>query len=326
VDNLPQPLPPLFLLVGDEELFVTRAIRAIAAAAGRQDPQVSETEVLGSAIEGPELHELVGPSLFSDARLLVVRAAQDVRTAAFDVLKGYITEPADGVVLVLHHAGGAKGKALLEAARKAKAAEIGCAKLTRPQERLDFVRNEIRRAGGRIAPDALAALVDAVGNDLRELAGVSAQLVSDSGGNVTLGVVRAFHQGRAEVSGFTVADMAVAGNADGALEALRFALEVGVPHVVIADAIADGVSMLARVYPVPRSGRVSTADGGSLARMPTWKVNKARDKARAWSEPGIREAMGIVATLNADVKGAAADPAYALERAIREIARARRPS
>ena len=34
-------------------------------------------------------------------------------------------------------------------------------------------------------------------------------------------------------------------------------------------------------------------------------------------------ALGAVATLNADVKGEAVDPAYALERAIRRIATAR---
>ena len=100
---------------------------------------------------------MLGPSLFGDARLVVVRAAQDVKAAAFAVLKPYLETPAEGTI-VLQHAGGAKGKALLEAARKAKALEIGCAKLTRPDERADFVRAEVRRAGGRIAPDAVAAL------------------------------------------------------------------------------------------------------------------------------------------------------------------------
>ena len=40
VDNLPDPLPPLVLLVGDEELLVGRAVSAIAAAARRVDPAV----------------------------------------------------------------------------------------------------------------------------------------------------------------------------------------------------------------------------------------------------------------------------------------------
>ena len=198
VADLPDQLPVLILLVGDEELLVGRAVSAIAARARQADPDVTETELTGAALDGPELHELAGPSLFGEARLLVIRSAQDVRSAAADVLRPYLTAPADGATLVLQHAGGAKGKALLDAARKAGALEVGCAKLTRLDERCDFVRAEVRAAGGTIGSDAVAGLVDAVGSDLRELAAVSAQLVSDCGGKITIDVVREYHTGRAE--------------------------------------------------------------------------------------------------------------------------------
>src|SRR5581483_11586685 len=95
--------------------------------------------------------------------------------------------------------------------------------------------------------DATAALVDAVGSDLRELAAVSAQLVSDSGGAVDADLVRAYHRGRAEVTGFAVADLAVAGRGSQAWETLRHALAIGVAEVLVADALADGVRSIARV-------------------------------------------------------------------------------
>jgi len=284
---------------------------------------VSEVNLTGGQIEGPELHEMLGPSLFGDARFVVIRAAQDVRTAAATVLTPYVQTPAEGTVLVLHHLGGAKGKAILEAARKAKALEIGCAKVTRPDERADFVRSEVRRAGGRIAPDAVSVLLDAVGSDLRELAAVSAQLVSDAAGDVTVELVRAYHKGRAEVSGFAVADLAVVGRSGPALEALRFALSVGVPHVVIADALADGVRSIARVAAAGRGDQYALAK--QLGMQP-WKVKRASAQSRGWSEAGLRQALSVVATLNADVKGAAVDPAYALEVAIRRISAARAAS
>ena len=182
------------------------------------------------------------------------------------------------------------------------------------------MRREIRRLGGRIGPDALAVLMEAVGSDLRELAGVAGQLVSDSGGEVDLEVVRAFHKGRAEVSGFAVSDLAVVGRSGPALEALRFALEVGVPHVVIADALADGVRSVARVW---SAGRGSEYDLARQLGMPPWKVKRAGSQGRGWSEAGLRQALGVVAELNADVKGAAADPAFALELAVRRIGVAR---
>lgn len=319
-DQLPDPVPPVVLLVGDEELLVSRGVSAVAAALRRADPALEQTERVGAAIEGPELHELLGPSLFGDPRLVVVAAAQDIRVAALTVLAPYLATPSEGTTLLLQHAGGAKGKAVLEAARKGGALEIPCNKLTRADERADFVRAEIRAAGGRIAPDAVTALVDAVGSDLRELAAVAAQLVSDSGGTVDVDLVQAYHTGRAEVSGFAVADLAVVGDVAGALEALRYALGVGVPHVVIADAVADGVRTIARV------GSAGRGDPYQLAQqlgMPGWKVRRAQGQVRGWSESGVRQALQQVATLNADVKGAAVDPAYALERTVRALAGAR---
>jgi DNA polymerase-3 subunit delta len=60
--------------------------------------------------------------------------------------------------------------------------------------------------------------------------------------------------------------------------------------------------------------------------MPPWKVKRAGAQSRGWSEAGLRQALSVVATLNADVKGAAVDPGYALEVAVRRIGAARAAS
>jgi DNA polymerase-3 subunit delta len=117
-----------------------------------------------------------------------------------------------------------------------------------------------------------------------------------------------------------VSDLAVVGRSGPALEALRFALSVGVPHVVIADALADGVRSVARV------ASAGSSDQYALAKklgMPPWKVERASSQSRGWTEAGLRQALSVVATLNADVKGAAVDPSYALELAVRRIGAAR---
>ncbi len=269
VEDLPDVLPPVILLIGDEELLISRAVSALAAVVRRNDPDITEAQVLGGEIEGPELHEMLGPSLFSDARLLTVLAAQDVKVAALPTLQQYISAPTEGATIVLQHAGGAKGKALLEGARKAGAPEISVAKLTRAADRVAFVRAEIKLAGGRITPDALAALVDAVGSDLRELSASATQLVADAGesGSIDVDLVRRFHQGRAEVNGYAVSDLAIVGNVPGALEALRYALDIGVPQVVMADARADGVRTLAKVAAASTAedGRTSSTSRASSA-------------------------------------------------------------
>ena len=149
---------------------------------------------------------------------------------------------------------------------------ISCAKLTRSDERQDFLRGEIKRFGGKISAEAAAALLDAIGSDLREISAVTAQLVGDTGGTIDAAAVAAYHRGRAEVTGFAVADQAVVGNVAGALTNLRWALNVGVPAVVIADALADGVRTVARVLGAGPGDpfRLAPALG-----MPPWKVKRA---------------------------------------------------
>jgi DNA polymerase-3 subunit delta len=208
----------------------------------------------------------------------------------------------------------------VELLRGAGATVVECPKVTRAEERQAFVRAEVTRAGGAITPDAAAVLLDAVGNDLRELASACSQLVADAGGRVDAAAVARYHRGRAEVTGFVVADRAVVGDVAGALEALRWALAVGVAHVLVADALADGVRSVARVS---SAGRANPYTLATSLGMPPWKVKRAQSQSRGWTEPGLAEALRLVAKLNAGVKGVAADPSYALEAAIQGIAAAR---
>ena len=58
---------------------------------------------------------------------------------------------------------------------------------------------------------AARTLIDAVGNDLRELAAAVSQLVADTPGPIDESAVRRYYSGRAEATSFTVADCAVEG-------------------------------------------------------------------------------------------------------------------
>jgi DNA polymerase III subunit delta len=113
---------------------------------------------------------------------------------------------------------------------------------------------------------------------------------------------------------------AIVGDVAGALEALRWALAVGVAHVLVADALADGIRSVARVS---SAGRANPYTLASSLGMPPWKVKRAQSQSRGWTEPGLAQALRLVAELNAGVKGVAADPSYALEAAIQNIAAAR---
>lgn len=309
----------LHLVIGEEELLVERALRGMLEAARLADPHADLTRVRVADLTPPELAELVGPSLFAEGRVIALEAAQEAGKEIADAVIAYAGAPADGITLVVVHTGGGRSKAAKElpaAMRKAGARVTDCAKITKAVEREAFVRNEVRSAGGKIDAEGVAALVESVGSDLRELAAAASQLVADSGGRIDADEVHRYHRGRAEVTGFAVADKVVVGDRAGALEALRWAMQLGVPHVLVADAMADGVRTVAKVASVGRGDPFTMA--GELG-MPPWKVKKAQGQTRGWDQEGLAEAMSVVAGLNADVKGVAADADYALERAVLRI-------
>ena len=90
----------------------------------------------------------------------------------------------------------------------------------------------------------------------------------------------------------------------------------GVPHVLLADALAEAVHSIARVGPLSGDAYRLAAELG----MPPWRVQKAQKQSRRWSRESVATAIGLVAALNADVKGAAADADYVLENVVRKVA------
>jgi DNA polymerase-3 subunit delta len=315
---------PLHLVVGEEELLVERAVEDVIMTARMAEQSAESYRRRVSDITPPELAELLSPSLFSSARVIVLEAAQDAGADIAAAVSGFAAAPAEGITLVVLHSGGGRSKAAKElpaALRKLGAELVECAKVTRPADREAFVRNEVRRARGRIDAQGVAALIESVGSDLRELSASASQLVADTGGTIDVHAVRRYHNGRAEVTGFAVAEKVVNGDREGAFESLRWAMQLGVPHVLVADALADAVRTVAKVRAVGGGGSPNRM-AGELG-MPPWKVRKAMSQARGWSNVGLAEAMRVGADVNADVKGVAASPEYALERAVARILEAR---
>ena len=221
-----------------------------------------------------------------------------------------------GTLLVVVHSGGGRAKAMVDQLTKLGAQVHPCAKIAKPAERADFVRREFRSLKVKVDDDTVSAILDAVGSDIRELAAVCSQLVADTDGGVDAAAVRRYHSGKAEVKGYEIADLAILGDVPGAAEALRWAMLSGEPHVVLADALAEAVHTIARVGPIQGDPYRLAGELG----MPPWRIQKAQKQSRRWSRDRVAEALRVVAALNADVKGAAADADYALESAVRKVA------
>ena len=308
----------LHLVLGDEELLVERAVgevlHAARDAAGTTDVPVDRLRA--GEVSTSELAELLSPSLFADERVVVLESAGDAGKDAVALIASSAADLPPGTMLVVVHSGGGRAKALADQLKKLGAVVHPCAKITKPTERADFVRREFRELKVKVSDDVVTAVLDAVGSDLRELAAACSQLVADTGGLVDPVAVRRYHSGKAEVKGYEIAEKAVTGDVAGATEALRWAMMSGEPQVVLADALAEAVHAIARIGPLSGDPYKLAGELG----MPPWRVQKAQKQSRRWSRDSVAEAIRLVAALNGDVKGVAANADYALETAVRRVA------
>jgi DNA polymerase-3 subunit delta len=316
----PDLLSPLTLVVGEEELLVSRAVSAVVRAGRAKTPDIEVVELDGGSLQPGDLIEVFSPSLFGDERVVVLRAAQDLSKEMAAEVLAYAADPVPEICLVLLHAGGAKSKSLLPSLVSAGARRVECAKVTKASERRDLVRMELRADGRQVSEDAVTTLIDAIGNDLRELCSAAGQLLSDTEGPITAEVVGRYHRGRAELSGFAIADRAVEGDLAGALELVRWGQSTGLASVLVTSALA---STLRSVALVASAGRQPAHQLASALGMPPWKVEKTQRQTRGWGPEGLSVAMQAVATADGDVKGGATDAGYAVERALLAVVQAR---
>jgi DNA polymerase III subunit delta len=312
----------LVLVSGPEALFADRAVEALCQQMRSEAPDVEVTEIEAARLDSGKLAEITSPSLFSSRRAAVITELEDL-SAELDVdLVHLAADQLPDLAVITVHGGGQKRKGLVEKLKSAGVEVIECAAV-KQWELPQFVSAEAKRAGSSIDAAAASALVDAVGHDLRALAAAVAQLLSDGeGGPITVDQVRRYFGGRSEVTSFAVADAALAGRTGVAMEQLRWALATGVAPVLITSALASGVRGLGKLITAGSGQR--EADLAREVGVPPWKLKSMRSQARGWDQAGLATALKVVAVADADVKGAADDTAYALERAVLGVSRLRR--
>jgi DNA polymerase III subunit delta len=297
---------PLAVVVGDEELLVERAVSALvaaasSAAAAADAEAIDLHDIAVSSLAPGQLPVLAAPSLFGGDTVVVLRGAQDAGKDVAAEIDQLAASAGQGLTSLL----------------AADARQVDCPAVKRFGERLDFLRAEFAAAGRRADDGGLRALLDAVGNDLRELAAACSQLAADTTGTINQEVVARYYRGRAEATGFTVADRACEGKLAEALEQLRSALATGTSPVLVSSALAQGIRSLGLVGSAGR-GKSPAALAAELG-MPPWKIDRVRQQLRGWTSAGLAQAHAAVAEADAQVKGESASAGYALERAITTI-------
>jgi DNA polymerase-3 subunit delta len=297
------------VVTGPEVVLLDREVEAIVSGWERVQPDLdvitvdcsrkANTDDPTAAGNAELVYQALAPSLFGEAPIVVVRSLEDADDATQQVLKDAVAQ-ADGSPIVIAHSGSAKGRGVLNAAKKSGGQIIKC---QRPSERdvRNLMRLEARQAGGSVSPQAEQWLVDSIGIDsLALLLAAVRQSVSDCDGDrVEEDHVHAIFPMQAKVSAFKVVDHLWAGRVEEATRLLR-----GMEHrekgagVAILAAVAYGLRMMALF------GRPGSHPPTGVKAAP-WQIERARDNAKRWGASGVRIATvaARLPDLDADMKG-----------------------
>ena len=320
MSDAPDParrVPPFVLIAGPEQVLAERAQAQVLDDLRVDHPDLDVIRLYAAGYEPGELTLHASPSLFGGAKAVLVHDLDEGADELQADLLALVEAGAEpDLTLVVAHKGGNRGKRALDALRGAGARVIDAPAIKTDRDKTDFAMNEFRRAHRRATGEAVHALVEAVGRDVRELSAACSQLISDTTGVIDEPVVLTYHGGKVEATGFRVADSAVSGDAGEALRLLRHAIAVGVDPVPIVAVLAQQLRQLVRVG---SAGRGRSADVARDLGLAPWQVDKARRALGGWSAEALGRCVQAVAAADFEVKGGGRDPVYAVERAVLTI-------
>lgn len=310
----------IYLILGSEPALAERALSKLQLQLKDENAEI--TTLFADEVRDGSIVDALSPSLFSQRRALIIRELQDLAEEFKNEITQNLSAPDPTITLILIHKGGVKGKGLLDQIKKANPEIILCEPLKKESEKEEYAKNLFFDLGRKASPEAISALINATGSDLRELSSAINQLAFDApAGVIEENVVNKYHQGRIETTGFDVADKVLEGDYPAALISLRNAISTGTDPVIITSAIASALRGLAKVSGTNRAEK-SFALAGQLGMAP-WQIDKARRQLSGWNSITLKNAVIAIAKCDAQVKGGASDPIYALEQAVSVIAAAR---
>lgn len=311
-------LAPIVLIQSGEPVYAERAITLLKRQARSIDPNTEVTAIDAQTYGPGYLSAIASPSLFGERRLLIVPNLENLNAAFQDDILTYLTQPEPDVVLILQHNGGVKGKKVLTALKKHNIPTTTISAVKNQRDKTQAVMADIRAAGRKMTPEAIGALIEAVGSDLRELLAAVQQLLADVHGLIGEDNVHTYFAGRIEAKGFNVADALIVGNIGEAVKLARHALATGASPTAILGAIASKLRTMAHIL-----GQRSDGIDVKVSIVP-WMAERAKRDLRGWTPAGLAVAISAIAKADADVKGGSRDPEYALERGILDVGRARK--
>jgi DNA polymerase-3 subunit delta len=321
----PADLKPLYLLTGSDRPKILRALQRLRARLGDES-----TEQLSAPAATAEDAVAACNSLGmfgGDSRLVIVDGVDRWKAADVKAIAAYGADPAPGTVLAL----------VADELKADSPLGKACAKVGQvlayavPKRNLaGWVAEQFKLAGARAEPDACAALVHLVGDDLEALANEVDKLATWAAGEpIGEREVEQLAAAFAETPTFTLTDAWGRRETGETLEASESIFErEGKPRRDTAPRLAGALSShLARVRACKRLAAegVRPREAAGRLKMHPFYAEKVFKQAEAFSPDELDGAITRLAELDLALKGGSRlAPDLELQRALVDITRGER--
>ncbi|HEX5950679.1 MAG TPA: DNA polymerase III subunit delta [Actinomycetota bacterium] len=295
------PKAPVHLLWGEDAFLLREAALEIVG------PDVQAREIDAADWQGGELADLATPSLFGEARALIVTDCRSLPDEGLRELALYLSVPDPAAPLVLCATVGERAKA--------PAALVKLVQPVGPVREVKLARKDLpgwlvqrgQRRGLDLAPEAAAALVETLGEDRAALDQGVVQLGSAfPGERLTRELVAQQFRGLGDQHIWDLCDRAFARDVDGAMRSLRTLLESGDDGLKILGGVASRLRDLLRVRSLPdRMPPTELARAAGLRFE--WQARRYREQARRFSLEELVEIHAQAVDADRALKSGASD-------------------
>lgn len=323
-----QRVMPVTLVVGGDAYLNELNARNVREKVQKSAPDAEIIELDASTADQYAFDEAVGPSLFGDGTIVIINNLQQADESLVDAIENFCKQTqnsensennfvdSSATWVIARHEGGLKGKSIITRLTKAGANTITVPDLKKDDAKLNFVMSIFERHNRSVEPQAAQRLVSVLGSKTGELAALCSQLCFDYDDNpITLDIVDRYLIADPQVTGFFVADKAVAGHAGSAVLAARTAITQGVDAIALIGALAAKVRVIALAMAI-RNGTISSAE----AKVNPWALKMAMRQLAGWNSAGVSKCLQSLAWADEQCKGGSSDANYALEKCIMLIA------
>lgn len=324
-DKRAQRVMPVTLVVGGDAYLNELNARNVREKVQKSAPDAEIIELDASTADQYAFDEAVGPSLFGDGTIVIINNLQQADESLVDAIENFCKQAqnsennfvdSSATWVIARHEGGLKGKSIITRLTKAGANTITVPDLKKDDAKLNFVMSIFERRNRSVEPQAAQRLVSVLGSKTGELAALCSQLCFDYDDNpITLDIVDRYLVADPQVTGFFVADKAVAGHAGSAVLAARTAIAQGVDAIALIGALAAKVRVIALAMAI-RNGTISSAE----AKVNPWALKMAMRQLAGWNSAGVSQCLQSLAWADEQCKGGSSDANYALEKCIMLIA------